>query len=589
MAFYSFRVPFDTLGTLPLESLTDVEIYSTTANEIRAGLGGVTLVVLQGNFILDETDQVVGGQLTGWRTFVAPDGAAVESEASGLSIDLLAMVDWVLFGDEVALLNAFFGGNDVFTGSYGADVLAGYTGNDLLRGGDGNDTLLGDEGDDTLEGGAGADSMEGGNGWDRYEVREVGDQVVESTPGMFGGFDSVLTWLPNYTLPANVENVASLLATGVRLVGNELANQLLGGAGNDTLVGLGDFDRLNGSDGIDTADYGTAPSYVDIDLTRPEPQGSGGAGADTLVSIENLVGSRFADRLTGDAAANRIDGGGGADTLDGGAGIDTLAGGNGADVYTVQDVGDLVVEATAGSAGGVDTVRSWLASYTLPANVENGVVMSPDAAHLSGNGLANVLAAGPGDNRLAGGGGRDTVSYEDATAAVRVALSVTTAQATGGSGRDTLTSIESLKGSDFADRLSGSAGVNVLRGGLGDDTLTGGSGHDTLTGGGGHDTFRFLGSLTGNVDTLTDFVPGRDRLELENGVFWKLANAGPLAAVNFRATAAGTAQDANDFVVYETDTGKLFYDADGSGSEAAVLVAVLTGAPALAAADIFVT
>lgn len=589
MAFYSFRVPFDTLGTLPLESLADVEIYSTTATEIRAGLGGVTLVVLQGNFILDDAEQVVGGMLTGWRTFVAPDGAAVESEASGLSIDLLALVDWVLFGDEIALLNAFFGGNDVFTGSYGADVLASYTGNDLLRGGDGDDTLLGDEGDDTLEGGAGADSMEGGHGGDRYEVRDGGDRVVEDGAGMFGGTDSVLSWLPSYTLPANVENLTAMLSTGARLVGNELVNQLLGGVGNDTLAGLGDSDRLDGGAGIDTADYGAAPSFVDIDLTRPQPQVHGGAGADTLVSIENLVGSRFADRLTGDAAANRIDGGGGADTLDGGAGIDTLAGGNGADVYTVQDVGDLVVEATAGSAGGTDTVVSWLASYTLPANVENGVVMSPGPAILSGNGLANVLTAGPGDNRLAGGGGRDTVSYEEATAAVRVALSVTSAQATGGSGRDTLTSIENLKGSDFADRLSGTAGINVLRGGLGNDTLTGGSGNDTLTGGGGNDTFRFLGSLTGNVDTLTDFVPGRDRLELENGVFWKLVNAGPLAAANFRASAAGTARDGNDFVVYETDTGRLFYDADGSGSEAAVLVAVLTGAPALAASDIFVT
>lgn len=444
MATYTFHVPFDTLGTVPLESLADVEIYSTTATEIRAGLGGVTLVVLQGSFLLDPDGEAIGGTLTGWRTFVAPEGVALETEVGGLSIDLFALVEWVLSGDETALLNAFFGGDDVFTGSYGADVLASYAGNDLLRGGQGNDTLLGDQGSDTLEGGTGADSMEGGEG---------------------------------------------------------------------------------------------------------------------------------------------------NDTLDGGAGIDTLVGGNGSDVYTVAQGGDRVVEVTAGRAGGTDTVLSWRVNYTLDDNVENGVVMSPGAANLSGNGLANILTSGPGANRLAGGAGIDTASYANATVGVRVSLAIEGAQGTGGAGSDTLIDIESLLGSAFADRLSGNDLANLLTGGDGDDVLSGGGGNDTLVGNAGRDTFRFASTpdAATNVDIVRGFVPADDRVTLENAVFTALGNEGALPSGMFRASLTARPLDASDRLLYETDTGKLFYDADGSGEGAAVLIATLTDAPMLTASDIFVT
>jgi Ca2+-binding RTX toxin-like protein len=72
-------------------------------------------------------------------------------------------------------------------------------------------------------------------------------------------------------------------------------------------------------------------------------------------------------------------------------------------------------------------------------------------------------------------------------------------------------------------------------------------------------------------------------------VFTKLSVTGVLAAANFRANTTGTAADANDYIVYETDTGLLFYDADGSGAGAALLIATLTGLPALTAGDIFLT
>jgi Ca2+-binding RTX toxin-like protein len=80
-----------------------------------------------------------------------------------------------------------------------------------------------------------------------------------------------------------------------------------------------------------------------------------------------------------------------------------------------------------------------------------------------------------------------------------------------------------------------------------------------------------------------------DAIQIENGIFLKLTTTGVLSSSFFHASTTGTAADSNDFVNYESDTGKLFYDADGNGAGAAVLFATLSGAPALSSADIFVT
>jgi Ca2+-binding RTX toxin-like protein len=144
-----------------------------------------------------------------------------------------------------------------------------------------------------------------------------------------------------------------------------------------------------------------------------------------------------------------------------------------------------------------------------------------------------------------------------------------------------------------ADYLLGGAGADKLVGGLGADTLVGGAGRDSLTGGAGNDTFRFNTALSAatNVDTISDFANARgnnDVIELENAIFKKLGATGALSASLFKANAAGTATDANDYIVYETGTGKLFYDADGSGAGRAEQFALLSAKPALTAADFFV-
>jgi len=141
-----------------------------------------------------------------------------------------------------------------------------------------------------------------------------------------------------------------------------------------------------------------------------------------------------------------------------------------------------------------------------------------------------VLVSSPGNDLLEGGHGIDTVSYATAKAGVVVDLNLVGQQDTGGGGLDTLVRIDNLIGSDYHDTLIGNASDNVLIGGRGDDLLTGG---------GGNDTFVWQKGDTGH-DTVTDFTPGADHLDLSQLL---QADGGAAASLDdflhFKVSAAG--------------------------------------------------
>jgi choice-of-anchor C domain-containing protein len=116
------------------------------------------------------------------------------------------------------------------------------------------------------------------------------------------------------------------------LSGGDGADTLDGGLGADVLDGGAGNDLLDGGAGLDTASYEAATAGVRVNLSTVGQQNTQGAGKDTLVGIELLIGSAFADLLTGDAANNTLSGGAGADTLRGGDGDDRLIGGDGVDL-----------------------------------------------------------------------------------------------------------------------------------------------------------------------------------------------------------------------------------------------------------------
>lgn len=358
-------------------------------------------------------------------------------------------------------------------------------------------------------------TLAGGSGNDVYEIQRATDAVVEDAGG---GTDTVRASV-SYALTANVEHLT--------LTGSEHINAT-GNSGNNVLTGNAGDNVLDGGAGTDTASYASSTSSVSVALDLEGlAQDTGGAGVDTLIGIENLTGSAFDDFLVGNDGAN---------VLDGGLGADVLVGGLGNDRYVLNVAQDEVFEDVN---GGTDTVVTSF-SYTLGANLENLILSGSGNFNATGNALDNVLTGNNGSNRLNGGtgvdtasyatsrvgvtvgldrvgpqstgagidtlisienltgsnrndvlhgnananvlnggAGIDTLSYARAASAVAVSLAITTAQATGGGGSDTVLNFENLTGSAFADTLTGNTGSNVLDGGLGADTLTGGAGNDS--------------------------------------------------------------------------------------------------------------
>ena len=160
------------------------------------------------------------------------------------------------------------------------------------------------------------------------------------------------------------------------------------------------------------------------------------------------------------------------------------------------------------------------------------------------------------------------------------------AQLLGGRGTDT------LRGGAGDDNLSADGTTTGFNLGNGNDSISGRGGNDFLTGGEGNDSFVFeVAPGAANADTVADFVSGADRLLLDDAAHANIGARGRFAAGDERFLAADGAtsgQEADDRVVYDTSTGDLYYDADGSGAGAAQLIATFQGNPAIAANDITV-
>lgn len=259
------------------------------------------------------------------------------------------------------------------------------------------------------------------------------------------------------------------------------------------------------------------------------------------------------DTLFGDAGGDQLYSGANDDVGYGGSGFDTIFGADGNDLLF--------------GGGGWDTLYGGLGRDTMAGNGGSDIIQGGDSNdRIFGNRGLDNLAGENGRDRLFGGGQADVLF--------------------GGGGRDRLegnNASDQLFGGNRDDKLFGGSGGDRLTGGGGDDFLMGGAGQDTLRGSSGADSFVFanLGHLG---DVIQDYT-AQDEILFRGAIGGGLAT-GTLPASAFVSRTDTLAQDADDRFIYNTATFELWFDADGTGSAAPVMVTAFSYLAAISAAEI---
>jgi Ca2+-binding RTX toxin-like protein len=624
-------------------------LNGTSANDTLNGLGGNDVLVASGG--TDFYDGGAGTDTLDLRATTAGITLSFASGTiSGAFNGTFANIERVLGGNGAdSLLGA--AGNQNLSARGGDDTLAGGAGVDTLWGGIGADRFFFREtgvanADSVADFASGSDKIVldasvlsalgvNGNfaaGDARFVANSTGsaqdasDRIIYNTTTRQVLYDADGSGAGSAVLIATLQTGAVLAATDIVVegstppAGGQVINgtsgndSLVGGLGNDTINGLPGHDSIDGGAGNDSLyggagfdqfwisaggagygdDYidggsesdsvvifsGQSGVVVDLGAGTLSGGGPGGSGRATLVSIESAVGTAFDDYFAANAALRaQFNGNGGSDTLIGSEADDVLDGdynggvSGGRDLIEGRGGRDFI-----GGDGGSDTLRGGAG--------DDDFYMTPRSNDRS-----------YGNDSIDGGDGRDTVIFTFAVTGVEVNLEAGTmagGNLIGGAGASaTLANVENFYGSAEGshDRITGSSAANELRGGRGSDTLQGAGGSDTLDGGEGADRFMFRESPgPANADLITDFTSGSDKLVLDGAAHANLGASGNFAAGDvrfFAGAGAVSGHDADDRVIYNTATGQLFYDPDGSGSAVAQQIATLQGAPALVATDIF--
>jgi len=607
----------------------DSVLGDSLANMISTGGGNDTLLAggandtVLGGFGEDSIDGGTGSDLLSY--------ADLASATQGVTVDLVLLRTTGAAGNDT-----FMGIENVVTGAGNDRVLGDGLAN-VLSSGSGNDTILGADGNDTLNGELGADCIDGGAGVDLLSYADLLSSAQAVTVDLFS---LRATGAAGNDTLAGIENV--LTGSGNdSLTGDGLANHLSSSSGNDTIRGGEGNDTLDGGAGVDLlsyADLSLPTQSVTVDLAALLV--SGVAGTDLAAGFERVLTGAGSDFLAGDGLANELNSSGGDDTLLAAGGSDTVIGGLGDDFIDGGAGVDLLSYADltlAGQAVTIDLVSLRVmgaAGNDTLSGIENVTTGAGDDSVL-GDGMANLLFSGTGNDTLVtgdgndtlvggggndllisdngndsilesggsstvlGGGGADTIALAAGSDSVlagdgndRVVFagagSVTILGGNGadfmqgGEGNDVITEAiaddagnDTLLGGGGRDTMIGAAGADSIVSGADNDRLVGGGGHDTLDGGTGTDQFVFESAIgIDNIDRVQNYAVVDDTIILDNSVFTTLTE-GVLSAGAFQIGSA--ASDTDDRIIFNNSTGALFYDTDGVGGVAAVQFATITG------------
>ncbi|MGY4622578.1 VCBS repeat-containing protein [Bradyrhizobium sp. USDA 4486] len=431
-------------------------------------------------------------------------------------------------------------GNDVLTGTAGADSIDGLDGNDHISGGAGNDILFGSAGNDVLDGGAGNDILDGGTGYDvaTYAAATAGI-VLDLAAGTVTGDDSVGTDTLRSIEVVQGSNFDDVLtATGFGLHSVNAGSPSLMGPTNNTLEGMGGDDVITGS-GRTTVSYFHASAGVTVNLSSGSTNGGAfgtdagdvaNVGHDTLVNVNWVRGSEFADVLNGGAGNDVFIGGGGNDQINGGAGFDLVS--YAPTLYDTATSGISVAMAAGTVTGdasiGTDTLRSIesVRGTNFADHYDATGYGLAGAANVGNNGTFNEFE-GMGGNDVIVGNGNTRILYWNAAAAVTVDVAAGTADGDGSVGHDTFSGVIQVRGSSFDDTLLGSNNPNGTT-----EVFDGWTGNDFIDGRGGFDQAAYnsnnpltasgisvamaAGTVTGDASIGTDTIRSIEQISGTN-------------------------------------------------------------------------
>lgn len=442
-----------------------------------------------------------------------------------------------------------YNGNDSIVASDGNDLAYGGDGSDSLYGGTGNDTLTGQAGNDYVDGGAGLDNLTGGQGADtiyggadadmiigdgQWYTTQASTGIIATTltvtnsadgpiqiwhfdtlgvktydttlqPGAtttintYAGYNFYLTDMDGYYLEWIDVDAATTVTYGPNL-----ADQLYGGTGDDTILAQYGDDTVYGGAGADSVNLGDG-NDVFGSWTSDE------SGNDTI------HGNAGNDSIISGGGDDIVYGDDGADTLSGAAGNDTLYGGAGEDVFLVTDdhdgdtiyggtENDQIIFSTNVATGGVTVTFTGAGAGVYDYDATAAAGSFAEIEKITGTfDYADVInaAAATGSVTLEGMGGNDSLVGGSAADYLN-----------GGTGDDTLignAGNDTLDGLTGNDSLSGGDGNDYLVGGDGNDTMAGGAGADTFVGGSGLDIIDYSTSTAAvSVDLNTGLLSGGD-------------------------------------------------------------------------------
>ena len=581
----------------------DTATYANASGGVNVNLGSGFAFGADGNDTLANIENLIGSEFSD-----TLNGSAADNEIQGLG------------GNDVIQGQ---GGNDTIYGGEGDDTLRGdagelsltVSGDDVIYGGNGNDGLRGGLGNDQLYGGANNDLLRGNGGVDYFDggtddgegINGIGDRVSffeqRATQGVVAdlrtgiisndGFGNVETMV-------GIESLGADTAYADTFHGDDSRNALFGNRG-DSLYGHGGDDAIQLSSATAITDGGAGTDRLVLSsiggwlIPDADADGLAEAAADptagwvvdlgagslldgygnsgSVVGIEIVDGTIFADTLSGDANANTLNGSDGNDVLNGRGGDDVLDGGNGIDTASYADAAGsvtVVLTGTGGSSSGAAGIDSLTSIENVTGSAFDDTLFGDAGVNLiqaggghdvvRGGGGNDTLEGGDGDDFLRGddgddiirgGNGFDRAGFASSPVGVTVNLNIAGPQATG-QGNDTFEGIEHVSGTQFNDVLTGNGGDNWLWGGsngagvTGNDVINGGGGNDLIEVGAGTHT---LNGGAGTGDTLSLFGNGSD-----------ISSAGITYSLALQGSAQNTEQGMMNTSGFENVSGSVHAD-----------------------------